>query len=176
MPIFHVFLAILFVSSTALFQLKSPSTRKFQQFTTKMLDNRDSIANLQLPVLTKFTKIVSTTLLSASLLYGPISIDNFIGVINPIPIAPVHAEFRAAQKRTYFRFIPKLEIGRDYFKKDLKEAIDNEKWDVITKFFETYVSKYNYNDPTQVDATDTYVNAYLYRPMTIFSGTFAERG
>lgn len=178
MSLFHILLAILVFSSKALYQLKSLSARKFNCITVKMLENRDLISNSKLSELSKFTKIATTAFLSASLLYGPISSNNFNYRINanPILIAPAHADFRAAQKRTYFRFIPKLETGRDYYKKDLKDAIDNEKWDVVTKFFETYVSKYNYNDPTQVDATDTYVNAYLYRPMTIFSGTFAERG
>ena len=36
--------------------------------------------------------------------------------------------------------------------------------------------KVNPNDANQVDATDTFVNSRLYRPMTVMSGTFAERG
>ena len=75
------------------------------------------------------------------------------------------ADFRAQQKRTYFRFIPKFDTGKDFYQKDLKAAIDSEKWDVVTDFFKEYVSKYNPNDPAQVDATDTYVNVHLYRPM-----------
>ena len=34
----------------------------------------------------------------------------------------------------------------------------------------------NPNDPNQIDSTDTFVNVNLYRPMTVFSGSFAERG
>ena len=38
--------------------------------------------------------------------------------------------------------------------------------------------KYNFLDidPSQVDATDSYVNVHFFRPMTVFSGSFAERG
>jgi hypothetical protein len=91
-----------------------------------------------------------------------------------IPMAK--AEFRQQQKKTYFRFIPKLKTGLGYYATDLKQAIDKQDYATISKFFEVYVSKYNKNDPNQVDATDTYVNNYLYRPMTVFAGTFAERG
>jgi hypothetical protein len=118
-------------------------------------------------------KILSTAFVSSFLLYGP-NMNDFRP--DAFKITTAHADFRAQQKRTYFRFIPKLETGRDYFKNELKTAIDNEKWDMVTKFFETYVTKYNPNDPSQVDSTDTYVNANLLRPMTVFSGSFAERG
>ena len=67
-------------------------------------------------------------------------------------------------------------IGCDFYSKDLKGAIDQEKWEIVTKFFDEFVTKYNPNDATQVDATDTYVNNNLYRPMIVFSGSFAERG
>ena len=97
-------------------------------------------------------------------------------MLSSILIQPANADFRAAQKRTYFRFVPKLIEGRNFYKNELKTAIDGEKWDVVSKFFEVYVSKYNPNDPAQVDATDTYINVHLYRPMTVWSGTFAERG
>ena len=91
-------------------------------------------------------------------------------------IPPVHAEFRQQQKKTYFRVIPKFVEGCQYYTTDLKNAVDNEDWVTISKFFEEYVTKYNNFDPTQVDATDSYVNNHYYRPMIVFSGTFAERG
>lgn len=118
--------------------------------------------------------IVAKTILAALFTISPLQIDH-----KPMfsqLVQPANAEFRAAQKRTYFRFVPKLIEGRDFYKNDLKAAIDSDKWDVVTKFFETYVSKYNPNDPNQVDATDTYVNVHFFRPMTVWSGSFAERG
>lgn len=38
------------------------------------------------------------------------------------------------------------------------------------------MTKYNPNDPTQVDASERYVDDKLLRPMTVFAGSFAERG
>jgi hypothetical protein len=58
----------------------------------------------------------------------------------------------------------------------LKAAIEKEDWPVVGKFFEEYVSKYNPNDPSQVDKVDTYVNNFLLRPMKVLSSSFAERG
>lgn len=58
----------------------------------------------------------------------------------------------------------------------MKTAIDKDDWSVVGKFFDEYVTKYNPNDKTQVDQTDTYVNNYLFRPMKLLSGSFAERG
>ena len=94
-----------------------------------------------------------------------------VAVVSNIGIKPANADFRAAQKRTYFRFVPKLIEGRDFFRGELKEAIENENWNGVGKFFEVYVSKYNGNDPTQVDQTDTYVNSKIFRPMKVFSSS-----
>lgn len=58
----------------------------------------------------------------------------------------------------------------------MKSAIDKDDWTVVAKFFEEYVSKYNPNDKTQVDQTDSYLNNYFLRPMKVLSGSFAERG
>lgn len=91
-------------------------------------------------------------------------------------IQAAHADFRAAQKRTYFRMVPKIITGRDFYKGELKQAIDKEDWKVVEKAFEVYVAKYNPNDPSQVDQTDRYVDNYLLRPMSVFAGSFAERG
>lgn len=120
-------------------------------------------------------KAILSGLFSVPLVMAP-HFDTGSHSLNSILIEPANAEFRAAQKRTYFRFVPKLIEGRAYYKNELKAAIDGENWDVISKFFETYVSKYNPNDPNQIDATDSYVNVHFYRPMTVFSGSFAERG
>merc|ERR1711908_268366 len=87
-----------------------------------------------------------------------------------------NADFRAAQKRTYFRFIPKLMEGREFYMKDLKTAIEKEDWKVVEKYFEEYVTKYNGSVKDEVEATDTFVNSRFLRPMQLFSGTFAERG
>jgi len=117
-----------------------------------------------------------------SLLTIPLSIGSFEIVSNSIshhsitmqPMS-VHADIRAQQKKTYFRFAPKFNEGKGFYKVELKEAIDKGNWDVVSKFFAEYVSKVNKNDPDQVQ-TDTFVNNNLYRPMTLLSGTFAERG
>ena len=119
--------------------------------------------------------IIARTILAALFTVSPLQIDQN-NLLSQLVLPAAHADFRAAQKRTYFRFVPKLIEGREFYKNDLKGAIDSEKWDVVTKFFETYVSKYNPNDPAQVDATDTYVNVHFFRPMTVWSGSFAERG
>lgn len=66
--------------------------------------------------------------------------------------------------------------GRDFYKTDLKAAIDKEDWPVVQKMFEVYVSKYNPNDASQVDKTDRYLDVYFTRPLTVFGGSFAERG
>ena len=46
----------------------------------------------------------------------------------------------------------------------------------MEKAFDVYVTKYNPNDASQVDQTDRYVDAYYLRPLTVFAGSFAERG
>ena len=89
---------------------------------------------------------------------------------------PVHAEFRAAQKRTYFRQTPKLIEGGGFLAGDLKQAVEKEDYKVIEKMFEEYASKVIANRDNEVAQTDTYVNSKFYRPMTILSGSFAEKG
>jgi len=116
----------------------------------------------------KISKIMSTTFIAAAMIGPPILVFT--------PVQSVHADVRAQQKRTYFRFVPKLIIGKDFYAKEVKNAIDKEDWPVVTKFFEEFVSKYNPNDPSQIDSTDSYVNVNVYRPMKVFSGSFAERG
>lgn len=170
----------------------------------------------------KLTKAVTIAIVANALVLSPLNVF--------APIQNANADVRAQQKRTYFRFVPKLIIGRDFYKVQVKDAIDKEDWPVIKTFFAEFVSKYNPNDPTQVDATgkinqiahsrlcyfsipispllhisneigvkydlttlfdsshdryiatflisssDSYINVNLYRPMTVFSGSFAERG
>jgi hypothetical protein len=117
-------------------------------------------------------KKVISGMMSLLLITSPITLNP----PNTIITNTAHADVRAQMKRTYFRFVPKLITGLNYYKNDLKTAVEKEDWDTIKKFFEVYVSKYNANDPKQIDATDTYVNAQLYRPMTVFAGSFAEKG
>lgn len=69
-----------------------------------------------------------------------------------------------------------LSTGTAFYGNELKSAIDKDDWAVVEKFFEEYVSKYNPNDKTQVDQTDSYINNYILRPMKVLSGSFAERG
>lgn len=91
-------------------------------------------------------------------------------------VAPVAAEFRAQQKRTYFRFAPKFTAGRDFYRTEVKKAVETGDWEAIKKFTEVYASKINRNDATQIDAYDSYVNLNFYRPMKVLAGSFAERG
>jgi hypothetical protein len=86
------------------------------------------------------------------------------------------ADFRAAQKRTYFRQSPKLIEGGKFLATDLKEAVNTEDYKAISKIFEEYASKVIASRDNEVAQTDTYVNAKFYRPMTVVSGSFAERG
>lgn len=130
----------------------------------------------------KFKKVVTSSIIfSLSFYLSPLSIFQPLDLNTQSNVAvsivqPANADVRAQQKRTYFRFAPKLKLGCEFYKSDLKKAIDTEDWNAVTKFFEVYVSKYNPNDPTQIDSTDTYVNNHLFRPMTVLSGSFAERG
>jgi hypothetical protein len=93
--------------------------------------------------------------------------------VSHVLVPPAMADFRAQQKRTYFRFVPKLIQGKDFYKTELKTAIDKEDWKVVNKMFEEYVTKKN---NAGVVLTDTYANEFFYRPMTLFAGTFAEKG
>ena len=93
----------------------------------------------------KFAKAVTIAVVTNALVLSPMNVFT--------PVQSAHADVRAQQKRTYFRFVPKLIIGRDFYKVQIKDAIEKDDWPVITKFFEEFVSKYNPNDPTQVDAT-----------------------
>lgn len=117
-------------------------------------------------------KKVISSIMSLLLISSPIVLNPSNTIITNV----ANADVRAQQKRTYFRFVPKLITGLNFYKNDLKAAVDKEDWATISKIFEVYVSKYNANDPNQVDATDTYVNVQLFRPMTVFAGSFAEKG
>lgn len=97
--------------------------------------------------------------------------------VNSFPSAPVpavFAEFRAAQKRTYFRFTPKLTAGMNFYKGDLKKAIDKEDWPTVKTLFEEFVYKVN-KDDLGSNQMDTPINQQFYRPMTVLAGSFAER-
>ena len=120
------------------------------------------------------SRALASVLIGASI-NAPIDLSPLSLPHTPL-IQVAHADFRAAQKRTYFRMVPKIITGRDFYKGELKQAIDKEDWKVVEKAFETYVAKYNPNDPSQVDQTDRYVDNYFLRPMTVFAGSFAERG
>lgn len=96
-------------------------------------------------------------------------------LVAELMVPSAQADFRAAQKRTYFRYIPKFTEGLNYYK-DLKTAIEKEDYKNAEAMFEVYVSRYNPNDKSLVDATDFYANKYFYKPMVVMSGTFAERG
>ena len=89
---------------------------------------------------------------------------------------PAVADFRAAQKRTYFRQTPKFIEGGNFLTKDLKSAIEKEDYKVIENMFEEYASKVIASRENEVVQTDTFVNQKFYRPMTVLAGSFAERG
>ena len=76
----------------------------------------------------------------AGFMFTDISINgNLQPTINIVK--PANAEFRAAQKRTFFRFTPKFIEGMKFYKTDLKDAIDKEDFDVVKKMFNEYVVK-----------------------------------
>ena len=120
------------------------------------------------------TPRVLASALIGTLINVPIDFQPLLAIHNPL-VQVAHADFRAAQKRTYFRMVPKIITGRDFYKGELKQAIDKEDWKVVEKAFEVYVAKVNPNDPSQIDQTDRYVDNYFLRPMTVFAGSFAER-
>ena len=97
------------------------------------------------------------------------------GPLAELVVPSANADFRAAQKRTYFRYIPRFTEGLNYFK-DLKPALEREDYAAAEKMFDVYVTRYNPNDPKQVDATDFYAAYHFYKPMNVMSGTFAEKG
>ena len=118
-------------------------------------------------------KAITSAVVATSIVAAPI-----LTVVSPPGLGLVqsaNADVRAQQKRTYFRFVPKLIIGRDFYKADLKAAIDKEDWPVVQKIFEEYITRTN-KESGSTEATDTYVNQYLIRPMSVFSSSFAERG
>jgi len=122
-------------------------------------------------------KVATATLSSLALLNAPIALVLHEGEApQPLFVQPAHADFRAQQKRTFFRNAPKLAEGGSFLKTNVRGAIDKEDWKAIEKLFEEYVSKYNGSQKDQVDQTDTYVNANYLRPMTLLAGSFAERG
>jgi hypothetical protein len=98
--------------------------------------------------------------------------------LSPAALSPTaaFADVRAAQKRTYFRQIPKFQEGLTFAKTDLKEIVSKEDYAALAKIFVEYASKMNGSVKDQVDQTDTFVNSRYFRPMTIFAGSFAERG
>ena len=96
-------------------------------------------------VQSKFAKAATIAVVANALVFSPMNVFT--------PVQSAQADVRAQQKRTYFRFVPKLIIGRDFYKGAVKTAIEKEDWPVVTKFFEEFVSKYNPNDPSQVDST-----------------------
>lgn len=93
-----------------------------------------------------------------------------------LSIQPAQAEFRAAQKSTFFRVVPRFIAGRDYYRTELKSAVEKQQWDVIRKFFELYPSKINKNDPNQIEAYDSYVNKNILRPLKLLTSSSAEKG
>ena len=116
-------------------------------------------------------KAITSAVVASSIVAAPL-----LTVVSPPGLVQVaNADVRAQQKRTYFRFVPKLVIGRNFYKSELKAAIDNEDWPVVQKIFEVYVTRTN-KESGDTAATDTYVNQYLIRPMSVFSSSFAERG
>ena len=54
--------------------------------------------------------------------------------------------------------------------------MEKEDYTNAEKLFEVYVTKYNANDPNQIDGTDFYADFHFYKPMNVMAGTFAERG
>jgi len=91
-------------------------------------------------------------------------------------VRPAFADFRAAQKRTWFRQSPKLSEGGSFLAKELKAAIEKEDWKVVEKLFVEYAAKMNGSQKDQVDIYDTFVNDKFLRPMQLLAGSFAERG
>lgn len=176
----RIFVLIASIATTIAFLSKTlPSTSRRQCNLVQMVQESSTDQRRKF---IGIPKILSSGIISFSLLYGQYQPVLHSQVSNEVKssslnfIQPAHADFRAAQKRTYFRFIPKLEIGLNYYANDLKKAIDEENYDVIKTLFDEFVVKVNPNDPNQIDAKDTYVNEKFYRPMVVFSGTFAERG
>lgn len=119
----------------------------------------------------KISRAVSVGMLGFTLSQGTLSYLPDSGPVVTL-VKPASAEFRAAQKRTYFRFTPKLVDGMKYYASDLKTAIDKEDFNVVKKFFEIYVVKAN----DLGDKTDSYYQNHFTRPLTVLGGSFAERG
>lgn len=167
-----LYCSILLVANGFAFQQRIPTMGSFRsedRLSMKLFDRgADSI---------RINRFAAISLLTIPLSICSVEIITNSVFQHSITMQPssVQADVRAQQKKTYFRFAPKLNEGKEFYRVELKEAIDKGNWDVVSKFFAEYVSKVNKNDPGQVQ-TDTFVNNNLYRPMTLLSGTFAERG
>jgi hypothetical protein len=140
--------------------LLCPCSKRWTQ--TQMTMGSDTFAR-------KLSQVLAGGAVALSVIGGP-----QLSPSNNFELPVAHADVRAQQKRTYFRFVPKLLTGKDFYKNELKVAIDKEDWPVVQKIFEEVVTKVNPEFKT-VDSTDTYVNQYFFRPMTVFAGSFSER-
>lgn len=75
------------------------------------------------PFAREISKVLASSIASATLMGASVA-----PVVTPLLaqtafVQPAYADVRAQQKRTYFRFVPKLITGRDYFKNELKTAV-----------------------------------------------------
>lgn len=119
-------------------------------------------------------KALSALVISGGLFVTPVLPSGLLGR-NPL-VSVANADFRAAQKRTYFRYAPKLVDGTSFYEKELKSAIAKDDWKVVENMFKEYTTKVDGSDKKTVTQTDTFVNSRFLRPMLLLSGTFAERG
>ena len=172
MVVANVCLAIIFASCTSgVIGFKSVAITPLKYRCSSQILMANNGDNLKNSIdFNAIRRIASASIISASLYAGPTLL-----VFNPVTSTVANAEFRAQQKRTYFRYIPKFIAGRDFYKTELKNAIEKEDWKVVEKMFEDFVSKKNAKTD-EVYQIDSYVNTNFFRPMSIFSGTFAERG
>jgi hypothetical protein len=120
----------------------------------------------------QITKALGVGALSFLVSGAPLNYIQSDGMVSLVQ--PAAADVRAQQKRTYFRFAPKFNEGKEYYKNEVKAAIDKDDFTVVSKLFENFVTKVNRN--TDQETTDTYANVHYTRPMTLLGGTFAERG
>lgn len=139
------------------------------------ISNRKTYLKMNFPqkYITDIGKVCAIVALPLSLTFSDFGtlFDNS----HVLTIKAANADVRAQQKRTYFRFVPKLKTGLTFYATELKEAVDNEDYKKISSIFDEFVYKQHKTD-SELDQMETYVNLNFFRPMKVFAGTFAERG
>jgi len=81
-------------------------------------------------------------------------------------------------KKSYFRWVPRIEAGRDFFVLELGAQIDNQQWAEVLKAFElsSVAQAGSAREANGVSQKSTRVDRELLTPMRVWVTSFAEKG